>query len=303
MIKRNQLLILLFSCIYFQLISFSQVGIGTVLLNNSAQLELSSSSKGFLIPRMTSSERNLIVNPANGLQIYNISTGCLNYFNLNAWYEVCGNEDLSSRYSSGTIFCSNNPTQIIDVINPYTGKTWMDRNLGANQVATSKTDAAAYGDLYQWGRGNDGHQCRTSPSSSTLSSNDVPGHNFFIFNTNPVSNWRSIQNNNLWQGVNGVNNPCPKGYRIPTSTEFLSEFSTWISDNSNGAFVSILKLTMAGYRGSSNASLLNINSQGYYHTSTVSSNNVMTVTFSNTSFSSSTTTQRASGMSVRCIKN
>ncbi|SMN17648.1 hypothetical protein CRYPA_1272 [uncultured Candidatus Thioglobus sp.] len=28
---------------------------------------------------------------------------------------------------------------------------WLDRNLGATQVAASSTDSAAYGDLYQWG--------------------------------------------------------------------------------------------------------------------------------------------------------
>ena len=33
------------------------------------------------------------------------------------------------------------------VTNPTTGEIWMDRNLGASQVATSSTDAAAYGDL------------------------------------------------------------------------------------------------------------------------------------------------------------
>ncbi|MCX8486231.1 MAG: hypothetical protein ORN53_03470, partial [Crocinitomicaceae bacterium] len=42
------------------------------------------------------------------------------------------------------------------VISPYTAKVWMDRNLGASQVATSSNDAASYGDLYQWGRATDG---------------------------------------------------------------------------------------------------------------------------------------------------
>jgi hypothetical protein len=46
----------------------------------------------------------------------------------------------------------NAQTTIVDVTNPTTGATWMDRNLGATQVATSSTDAAAYGDLYQWCR-------------------------------------------------------------------------------------------------------------------------------------------------------
>ena len=44
------------------------------------------------------------------------------------------------------------------VTNSTTGRVWMDRNLGATQVATSSIDEAGYGDLYQWGRRKDGHQ-------------------------------------------------------------------------------------------------------------------------------------------------
>jgi hypothetical protein len=33
---------------------------------------------------------------------------------------------------------------------------WLDRNLGATQVATKVDDSAAYGDYYQWGRAKDG---------------------------------------------------------------------------------------------------------------------------------------------------
>jgi hypothetical protein len=68
----------------------------------------------------------------------------------------------SPTYTANSVFCANGPTTVVEVTNPTTGKTWMDRNLGATQVATSSTDAAAYGDLYQWGRRADGHQCRTS---------------------------------------------------------------------------------------------------------------------------------------------
>ena len=56
----------------------------------------------------------------------------------------------------------------------------MDRNLGATQAATSSTDVDAYGDLYQWGRFSDGHQCRTSATTATLSSIDQPAHGDFI---------------------------------------------------------------------------------------------------------------------------
>lgn len=53
------------------------------------------------------------------------------------------------------------------------GQVWMNRNLGASRVALSSTDQAAYGDLYQWGRLDDGHESRTSLADLTLSASDA----------------------------------------------------------------------------------------------------------------------------------
>jgi uncharacterized protein (TIGR02145 family) len=205
------------------------------------------------------------------------------------------------QYPAGTVHCAG-ATTVVDVTNPTTGRIWMDRNLGATQVATSSTDVNAYGDLYQWGRRADGHQCRTSPTTATLSSNDQPAHGNFILAPNAPADWRSPQNANLWQGVNGVNNPCPSGYRIPTETEINAERLSWSYNNSVGAFESPLKLTLAGYRNFNNGTLPNAGSDGKYWSSTVSgtysrdlgfvsSNAIMNVSF------------RAYGFTVRCIKN
>jgi hypothetical protein len=57
---------------------------------------------------------------------------------------------------------------------------WMDRNLGALQVATVYNDIGARGDYFQWGRLDDGHQNVGSNTTSTLSASSVPGHNNFI---------------------------------------------------------------------------------------------------------------------------
>jgi hypothetical protein len=50
--------------------AFSQTGIGTTTPNASAKLEIASTDKGLLIPRMTASQRVAIVTPANGLLVY-----------------------------------------------------------------------------------------------------------------------------------------------------------------------------------------------------------------------------------------
>lgn len=49
---------------------FGQVGIGTNFPHNSAQLEVQSTSKGLLTPRMTMAQRNNIATPQTGLIIY-----------------------------------------------------------------------------------------------------------------------------------------------------------------------------------------------------------------------------------------
>jgi len=87
------------------------------------------------------------------------------------------------------------------VTNPTTGRVWLDRNLGATQVATSSADSAAYGWLYQWGRGSDGHQLRDSGTTSVLSNTDTPSHGNFITRNASPYDWRDPQNDNLWQWI------------------------------------------------------------------------------------------------------
>lgn len=201
------------------------------------------------------------------------------------------------------------PSVCNNTVTSTTGKIWMCSNLGATQVATSSTDAASYGDLYQWGRGSDGHQLRTSGTTLITSMSDSPGNsNFINFNSpsTPPSDWRSPQNDNLWQQVGSanINNPCPTGFRVPTETELNAERLIFSSQDAAGAFASVLKLPMAGYRNLSG----NLNIEGSYWSSTVTS--TPSGLFSryldfdtNTNSASMTSSARGYGRSVRCIKN
>ena len=213
--------------------------------------------------------------------------------------------NLVGTYRAGTVHCNGTPTAVVDVTNPVTGKTWMDRNLGASRAAISSTDAQAYGDLYQWGRGADGHQCRNSATTTTLSSTDQPGHGNFILATDSPYDWRIPQNTNLWQGVNGVNNPCPSGYRLPSYAELSSETQTWLSQDTQGAFQSLLKLTLGGNK--SWGVVGNTDQIGHYWSSNnywSTSNNyygseALYITESvNWDFNG-----RSNGASIRCIKD
>jgi uncharacterized protein (TIGR02145 family) len=383
----------------------SNLGVGTTSPHASAITDLTSTTQGFLPPRMTTTQRNAIASPAAGLTIYNTTVNCLQWWNGTIWYDGCGNNTPSAalttincggasttgtltngstangvstaipytggnagtysaqsvsstgvvgltatlaagtlangvgsltytitgtpttsgtasfaitvggqscsftvsvgaaqpQYPAGTVNCAG-ATTVIDVTNPTTGKTWMDRNLGATQVATSSTDAVSYGDLYQWGRRADGHQCRTSPTTATLSSIDQPAHGNFITINSGNYDWRSPQNVNLWQGVNGLNNPCPSGYRIPTETEMNAERLSWSQNNSAGAFASPLKWTLAGYRFYDNGSLLDVGSSGSYWSSTVSGTTSRRLYFYSSN-ANMNAFYRANGFTVRCLKD
>ena len=69
----------------------SSIGIGTVAPNSSAALEVNSTTKGFLLPTMTQTQRNAISTPATGLLIYQSdNTPGFYYYNGSAWSAIVG---------------------------------------------------------------------------------------------------------------------------------------------------------------------------------------------------------------------
>jgi uncharacterized protein (TIGR02145 family) len=74
--------------------SQGSVGIGSGLINNSALLDLTSTSKGFLPPRMTREQMNAISNPADGLMVFcsdcgDEGSGAMVMHMYGVWYKFC----------------------------------------------------------------------------------------------------------------------------------------------------------------------------------------------------------------------
>lgn len=106
-------------------------GIGTTTPNASSLLEIKSTTKGLLIPRMTQTQRDAITSPAKGLLIYQTNnTPGFYYYSGNAWKAVSSTEPwqksgTSIYYNSGNVGIGNNsPAYKLDVagdINIATG--------------------------------------------------------------------------------------------------------------------------------------------------------------------------------------
>lgn len=187
------------------------------------------------------------------------------------------------------------------IISPYTGKTWLDRNLGASRVCTSIDDKECFGDYYQWGRQADGHEKKDSDHYQDIVNTLIPNTDkFFASGSN---DWTTVDNNgsirqNIW-------NPCPSGYKIPTYQEVRDEIESAEYSNASKLFTSFLKIPLAGYRSYFYGTIDN-NSNFIWTSSPSVSNNSLSFSLAfdessvnHTSYSFS----RADGHNVRCIKD
>ena len=219
---------------------------------------------------------------------------------------------------------THNGTTYGFVTSPYTGKVWLDRNLGAARVCEQFDDDACYGDYYQWGRNFDGHEDSLSASvdvSAASQAADVSnvGHgNFIESNSTYDYDWAKAADSNgsirqaNWSATDG-SSVCPVGFRVPTIVELRAELldtgsaqiggDTPSTDKRENAFASFLKLPSAGYRRSNlNGTMYGVGSWGRVWSSSASGSDASLLGFlSNDAASGST--ERAHGLSVRCLRD
>lgn len=158
----KRIFLLFIVVILIQFTYAQNVGIGTTTPNSSAQLDVSSTSKGFLPPRLSILQRNAINNPAIGLVIFCTDCDELEVYNGTTWKSMigtaaCVNATLPSITICNQIWMNKNlavarykdGSLIPQVTDPA---IWANLSIGAwcwynNDSATY---AATYGRLYNW---------------------------------------------------------------------------------------------------------------------------------------------------------
>jgi len=126
--------------------SFGQIGIGTNTPNASAMLDISSTSKGFLTPRMSLLQRQAISSPANGLMVFqeNDNAGLYIYFN-NKWNKLdtamWNSSSGNLSFSSGNVGIGTaSPAAKLEVNGSF---KYTDGNQAANKILTSDANGNA----------------------------------------------------------------------------------------------------------------------------------------------------------------
>lgn len=239
-------------------------------------------------------------------------------------------EDYSLNILPGTPVCSGdpgmNPGDLGCVSFTYNGQTtdyttvraadgniWLQQNLGSGQVASASNDATAYGDLFQWGRSDDGHQKRNSTISTTAPSPNNPtglaGNNTFL-NSTPAW-WNAGAETDTWNAetattvtvTNGCD-PCKalgNNWQLPSSGDWQRVLDNESVTNVLSAFQSNLKLAVGGTRNPSGTFDF-VGVRGYYWSNTTTSIGGKLLYYSNFIVNPNAGYPRSQGGAIRCVK-
>ncbi|MEM4134509.1 MAG: hypothetical protein QXV73_04865 [Candidatus Micrarchaeia archaeon] len=172
------------------LLNDGRIGINTISPHSSALLELSSTNKGFLAPRMNQTQRDAISSPATGLLIFNITTNKFNVYDGTNWSEIGGNTLWSSLLDPTANLTLNHSTYTTTFNSSVTTGTFFTINAnsltsGKGLYLSSTSTGLNTGSLLSidW-----------SPSSATSASGDLVKIN--IGSNGDVGNILNITDNN-----------------------------------------------------------------------------------------------------------
>ncbi len=132
----------------FKIDEDSRVSVGQTPATASAIFDVNSTTRGFIKPRMTTAQRNLIPSPATGLEIYNTTTNEPEHFDGSVWTTTSGSETLAQTLSNGNV---TGGTNIVisggDTITAFGADNELQFNNGGVVAGTSGINFIATGRL------------------------------------------------------------------------------------------------------------------------------------------------------------
>lgn len=267
LICRTSILVLSVFC--FTLSGFAQsIGIGTTTPAASAQLDVSSTTKGVLVPRVTTAQMNAIASPANGLLVYNTTAASFAYRTATGWVFLTGNASAGAGWSTlgnaGTNAATNfiGTTDDMDLVfkrnNIRAGMVnagSTNTSLGVqtlNQLTTGTGNSAfGWGSLQgtSTGGNNTAMGAQTLFYSTTGSNNTALGHSAMLLN--------QTGSDNIAIGIStlGHNNAGNNGIAIGNWALFQTNNTTTAFTNTNiaiGAWALAGSATTANNTGLAN---------------------------------------------------
>jgi hypothetical protein len=284
---------------------FAQVSIdiNNSLPDSSAMLDVKSTTKGILIPRMSQVEILAISNPANGLQVFCTTDSKLYIYvsTLGQWKEVpYGSGILGQPFPCGIAITINHIAGVVAPVTKTvtygtvtnipgeTSKCWITSNLGADHQATAADDATEASAGWYW------------------QFNRKQGYKHDGTTRTPNTNWiTSIDENFDWQCDN---DPCTleigTGWRLPTYTEWFNVDVNGDWTNRDGPWNSALKMHANGFLFSGDGFLYFRGLEGYYWSrsqySDITKGSMLSF---NSGYSSMVNTNKANGFSLRCLRD
>jgi len=283
-------------------ISLSQIAISTsnTAPDASAVLDVSSTTKGFLMPRMTQAQLLAISLPADGLQVYCTTDSKVYIFigGLGQWKEVsygtgiitppftCG-LSITVTHTAGNVAPVTKTTSYGTVTNipGETSKCWITSNLGSDHQATAVSDATEASAGWYW------------------QFNRMQGYKHDGSTLTPTGTWQvSISESSNWVAEN---DPCnlllANGWRVPTFTELDNIDASGNWTNWDGPWGSALKMHASGYLYTG-GSLQDRGSSGIYGSSSQQSNTQYKLLQLTSSWCVSVMLSKITGSTIRCVK-
>jgi uncharacterized protein (TIGR02145 family) len=278
----------------FLLPSFAQVGIGTTTPNSSSILDLTSTNKGLILPRMTTIQRNTIVTPVAGMVVFNTDSDCIEIYRSSGWFNIC----------SGTI--STSITRVSSC-----GQTWMAKNLDVSTYRNGDI-IPEVSDSAQWSTLTTGAWCWYNNDSATYGAIYGKLYNWYAVNDprGLAPNGWHVPSNSEWNILvecldSNADTTCMSCAQSSIAGGALKQTDTtyWLSPNSGATNSSGLTCLPAGHRYDYGA-FKNIGEEADFWSSSTNVNNALYRFLSYYNSSIGTNSYgKANGFSVRCIKD